>query len=129
MSEVWVHQPSGLERRFRRHRAQLAYDLLARKRKREAILALGCRVHRLSHVPTASRGSLREFEDHVNKKSQLRSAFSLLMTYSRVSGGVCMLAVGELAVRRVSKFEASAAGSGTKLSFGLTSRIQVSCGH
>ena len=38
---------------------------------------------------------------------------------------MCMLAVGELAVRRVSKFEAQ----GTKLNFGVTSRIQVSCGH
>ena len=36
-----------------------------------------------------------------------------------------MLAIGELAVRRVSKFEAR----GTKLNFGVTSRIQVSYGH
>jgi hypothetical protein len=42
-----------------------------------------------------------------------------------------MLAVGELSVRRVSKFEAtaSASGPGTKLNFGHTSRLQVSCGH
>ena len=38
-----------------------------------------------------------------------------------------MLSAGELAVRRVSKFEASA--HGTKFNFRLTSRIQVSCGH
>jgi hypothetical protein len=38
---------------------------------------------------------------------------------------MCMLVIGELAVRRVSKFEAQ----GTKLNFGVTSRIQVSCGH
>jgi hypothetical protein len=65
VSEVWVHQSSGLEHRFCRHGAQLASDLLARKRQREALLALGCWVHRLSDVPTASRGSLREFGHHV----------------------------------------------------------------
>jgi hypothetical protein len=36
-----------------------------------------------------------------------------------------MLAIGELAVRKVSKFEAR----GTVLNFGVTSRIQVSRGH
>ena len=36
-----------------------------------------------------------------------------------------MLAIGELAVRRISNFEAR----GTVLNFGVTSRIQVSCGH
>jgi hypothetical protein len=42
-----------------------------------------------------------------------------------------MLSVGELAVRRVSKFEAKAEASarGTKFNFRLTSRIQVSCCH
>ena len=42
-----------------------------------------------------------------------------------------MLAVGELAVRRISKLEdtAPASARGTKLSFGRTSRIQVSCDH
>jgi Phosphatidylinositolglycan class N (PIG-N) len=42
-----------------------------------------------------------------------------------------MLSVGELAVRRVSTFEAKAKAStrGTKFDFRLTSRIQVSCGH
>jgi hypothetical protein len=41
-----------------------------------------------------------------------------------------MLAIGELAVRRISKLEDTAPASvrGTKLSFGRTSRIQVSCG-
>ena len=41
-----------------------------------------------------------------------------------------MLSVGELALRRVSKLEAKAEASarGTKFNFGLTSRIQVSCG-
>jgi hypothetical protein len=42
-----------------------------------------------------------------------------------------MLSAGELAVRRVAKFEAKAeaAARGTKFSFRLTSRMQVSCGH
>jgi hypothetical protein len=42
-----------------------------------------------------------------------------------------MLSVGELAVRRVSKFEAKAEASarGTKLNFRVASRIQVSCCH
>jgi hypothetical protein len=41
-----------------------------------------------------------------------------------------MLAAGELAVRRVSKFEAKAEASarGTKFGIRLSSRIQVSCG-
>jgi hypothetical protein len=41
-----------------------------------------------------------------------------------------MLFVGELAVRRISKFEntAPASARGAKLNFGRTSRIQVSCG-
>ena len=40
-----------------------------------------------------------------------------------------MLSVGELALRRVSKFEvkAEASARGTKFNFRLTSRIQVSC--
>ncbi|KAH9990107.1 Phosphatidylinositolglycan class N-domain-containing protein [Russula vinacea] len=44
-----------------------------------------------------------------------------------ISGGICMLAVGELAVRRISKLEdtAPASARGTKLSFGRTSRIQL----
>jgi hypothetical protein len=69
LSEVWVHQSNSLELRFRRHWARLAYDLLARKRQREALLALGCRVHCLSDVPTASRGSLRAFDHYVNNRS------------------------------------------------------------
>jgi hypothetical protein len=42
-----------------------------------------------------------------------------------------MLSIGELAVRRVSKFEAKAGPStrGTKFNFRFTYRIQVSCGH
>ena len=42
-----------------------------------------------------------------------------------------MLSAGELAVRRVSKFEAKAEAStrGTKFNFRITSRIQVSNGR
>ena len=42
-----------------------------------------------------------------------------------------MLFVGELAVRRISKFEntAPASARGAKLNFGRSSRIQVSCGR
>ena len=42
-----------------------------------------------------------------------------------------MLSAGELAVRRISKFEAKTEASvdGTKFNFRLVSRIQVSCGH
>lgn len=42
-----------------------------------------------------------------------------------------MLCAGELAARRVSKFEAMAKASarGTNFNFRLTSRIQVSCSH
>jgi len=59
------------------------------------------------------------------------STFSLLMTYYRISGGMCMLSVGELTVRRISKFEitAKASARGTKFNFKLTSRIQVSYDH
>jgi hypothetical protein len=40
-----------------------------------------------------------------------------------------MLIAGELAVRRVSKIEATASVSSTKFNFKLTSRTQVSCAH
>lgn len=44
-----------------------------------------------------------------------------------MAGGTCMLIAGELAVRRVSKIEATLSTQATKFNFSLTSRTQVSC--
>ena len=48
------------------------------------------------------------------------------MVCCRMAGGTCMLIAGELAVRRVSKIEATLSAQAAKFNFSLTSRTQVS---